>query len=273
MRVLKALFNFYLDASIHVAFAVVSLYLTTLLWLNKTVNPYLLGFIIFSTVVCYNFMKYGVEAEKYFIVQRTYHKIIQVFSFLCFPIAVYCFLMLDKNLWFPIALLTLISGLYILPFMPHSKNLRTWGGFKIYLVALVWVGFTVVLPVLEHQIPVNREIVTLMLRRFVLVLILFIPFEIRDLQVDEPEMKTLPQRLGVAHTKFFGYVLITIYLLLFLWGNLTKVNRALLPVLFVVLWLSVKYSKEKQPKYFASFWVEAIPIFMLGASYFVLKLF
>ena len=84
MHELRKLLDFYLDASIHVALAVTALVLVTYLFLNIPVENPLLGFSFFSSIVCYNFIKYGVEAKKYLIVSKTYHKRIQTFSFLSF---------------------------------------------------------------------------------------------------------------------------------------------------------------------------------------------
>ncbi|NKI33273.1 hypothetical protein [Croceivirga thetidis] len=263
MRLLKPVFDFYLDASIHVALAVVCLNLHTSLGFNKTPNYFLVGFLFFGTIVCYNFMKYGVEAKKYLIVHKPYHKIIQVFSFLCFPFAVYCFLQLSRELWFPIALLTILSGLYILPFLPTSKSLRTLGGFKIFLVALVWVGFTVLLPAIEYQLQFGLVLYLNMLKRFLLVIILFIPFEIRDLKVDSIELKTLPQRIGTEKTKKVGYGLVILYFLITVYLDHSLSNFIIALILFAVLGVAIKYTTINQSKYYAAFWIEGIPIFLL----------
>ena len=77
----KILFDFYLDASIHVAFAVLAFYHVTLLNFNipETKN---LNYVIFlSTVITYNFIKYGSRAKSYVIVTVKYEKIIQGISF------------------------------------------------------------------------------------------------------------------------------------------------------------------------------------------------
>ncbi len=42
------------------------------------------------------------------------------------------------------------------------------------------------------------------MQRVLLVLAFLIPFEIRDLAYDKPELKTIPQRIGVTQTKIFG---------------------------------------------------------------------
>jgi len=78
MKLLLRFFNFYLDASIHVALAVFSLVYVTTITLNISINSHLIYFIFFGTIVCYNFIKYGVEADKYFLVANPYHKNIQI---------------------------------------------------------------------------------------------------------------------------------------------------------------------------------------------------
>lgn len=264
MPLFKKLFDFYLDASIHVALAVVALYWSTTHILNTSVNFNYVFFLGCGTIVCYNFMKYGVEAEKYLIVKRPYHKTIQIFSFLCFGIALYFFYRLDSNLYAPILFLTVLSGLYGLPFLPTSRNLRSLGGFKIFLVALVWVGFTVWVPILDAEIDYVFSSIFLGLQYFILTLILFIPFEIRDLRYDSVALKTMPQRLGVQKSVRLGYVLVLIYFLLTfaIAPNKWDVLISHLCTAILLLFL-LRRSGGKQSAYFASFWVEAVPIFLV----------
>ena len=135
MRTLKALFDFYLDASIHVAIAVISLTGVTFYLLDSSLDLHLLGFIFCSVIVCYNFIKYGVEAYKYLIVSNAYHRIIQIFSFVCFVFALYFLFHLDSNIWWATAVLGVLSALYAVPLLPRAKNLRNLAGLKIYIVA------------------------------------------------------------------------------------------------------------------------------------------
>ncbi len=58
MRKLQALFDFYINASIHVAFAVVALVRVTEISLQLDTNQSVLGLIFFGTIVGYNFLKY-----------------------------------------------------------------------------------------------------------------------------------------------------------------------------------------------------------------------
>lgn len=268
MRTISRLFKFYINASIHVALAVVSLYLFTVLELNLVVNLNLVGLLFCATIVCYNFVKYGVEAEKYLIVAKPAHKPIQIFSFLAFGANLYFLLHLKPVLWGLIAVFSLFSALYAIPFLPNSKNLRSLGGLKIFLIALIWTGFTVILPLVDGNLIIDSEIIFLSLRRFLLVLILILPFEVRDMQLDTLELQTLPQRFGVNRTKYIGYLLIVFWIILAL-SSWTAGERHRVFVVIVGLLLTVTiYRTEKvQSPFFASFWVEAIPMVLLGLSY------
>lgn len=265
MRTLKSIFNFYLDASIHVALAVISLTGVTFYLLDASFDTALLGFIFFGVIVCYNFVKYGVEAYKYLVVSNDYHRIIQMFSFLSFGLAFYFLIQLDREIWVAIGIMTLLSALYAVPLLPKAKNLRNLGGFKIYIVALVWGGFTVFLPVLDTKNPLQWDIWILFVQRFILVVVLILPFEIRDLQWDDARLRTLPQVLGVEKTKKIGVALTLIFFFLtFLRDGVSQSEILLRLILCIAMIYVLLASKKMQSRYFASFWVEAIPILWLS---------
>lgn len=265
MKLPRVLLDFYLNASIHVGLAVVSLMWATTLLLDITLNNSLLGFTFFSTIVCYNFVKYGVEAEKYLIVSNMYHRSIQIFSFICFIPAIYFFIHLDQQIWIAVGVLSLLSTLYAIPLLPKSINLRSLGGFKIYIVALVWVGFTAFLPILDQKIALVWDVWVLFGQRFILVLVLLLPFEIRDLKWDNVALKTLPQVIGVEKTKRLGIVLTIIcFLLTFLKDYVDVIEIWSRFVMSIVLIAVFLYGKQMQKKYLVSFWVEGIPIFWCG---------
>lgn len=234
----------------------------------------LLGFIFFSVIVCYNFIKYGVEAYKYLIVSNAYHKTIQIFSFISFGFALYFMMQLDKDIWLATVVLGLLSALYAVPFLPKAKNLRNLGGLKIYIVAFVWAGFTVLFPILDAHMPLNWDFWIAFAQRFILVLILILPFEIRDLQWDDKGLRTLPQVLGVKNTQKLGVALIIgFFLLTFLKDEVHRVEIELRLLVSLFLFFVLFAKKRMQTRYFVSFWVEAIPIFWFivfwwGENYF-----
>lgn len=189
-------------------------------------------------------------------------KAIAVLSFFSLLMAVYCFLWLERNTQF-IALVFLgITLLYTLPFFPNRKNARNWAGIKIYIVALCWVGVTLFLPIINSQLPFDSYVFLVAIQRFILIFTLVLIFEIIDLKLDDPHLKTVPQQIGETKTKRVGVLLMVLFVLLEfsaidfrLEFFALKLALALTTILFLL------FSNENRSRYYASFWVESIPIF------------
>lgn len=273
---IKKIFDFYLDASIHVALAIFSLVHVTALTLNISVPLELYCFIFFGSISCYNFVKFGVEAEKYILVTNTYQKNIQFFSLGCLLVAGYQLFFLPERIFIVLLVLVANTGLYALPILPKHKNFRSFSGLKILIVAAVWAGTTVVLPAFSALETISWNVKVETAQRFLFVLILLVPFEIRDLKYDSASLKTLPQRVGVKGTKMIGYCwTILFYAGTFLKTDLDVAHITVKTILFIVLMLMVYKTKLNQHKYFSSFWVEAIPLlwwflFIINKNYFIL---
>lgn len=267
-------FDFYLDASVHVALAIVSLSIATGLILNIPVNFHLILFLFFGSISCYNFVKYGVEAEKYLKLTNSYHKGIQIFSIAALLIAGYHAHFLAIETLIAVGVLVVLTGLYALPLLPKSKNLRSLGGLKIFVVAAVWAGATVGLPIIEAGLSFIWDHGIAVLQRFLIVLILLLPFEIRDLSYDAPELRTLPKRFGVKRTKYLGVVLVLLFLALtYFKDELSSIELLGKLALGVLLLGGIALTREKQRNYFASFWIEGIPQLWLGILYVLKDLF
>lgn len=276
MALIKRIFDFYLDASIHVALAIFSLVHVTALTLNINVPQELYIFIFFGSIGCYNFVKYGVEAEKYILVANRYHKNIQFFSFICLLIAFYQLFFLSERVIVALFILVAITGLYALPVLPRHKNFRSLSGLKILIVAAVWAGTTVILPAISQLEVINWNVKVETFQRFMLVLILLVPFEIRDLKYDSAALKTLPQRVGVKGAKLIGWSwAIIFYAATFFKTDLDVTNVVVKSILFIILLAVIFRTELNQKKYFSSFWVESIPLFwwvliMIGKKYLIL---
>lgn len=274
MKLLKRIFNFYLDASIHVAFAICALLHISFQTLNISNDYHLTFFLFFGSISCYNFIKYGVEADKYFLVANQYHKSIQFFSFVTLLIALYHAHFLNFKVLVGVAVLICFTGLYALPVLPKSKNLRSWGVLKIFVVAWVWSGATVVLPILSANQDFVWDVGIEIFQRFLVVLILLVPFEIRDLTYDKVDLKTLPQRFGVVKTKLLGGIAtLFFFFTTFLKDEIPIEEQVLKSILSLILVGTLFITKRKQAKYFSSFWVEAIPILWYGLSLVLINYF
>mgnify|MGYP001364206609 FL=1 len=128
---------------------------------------------------------------------------IQLFSFVCILALAYFAFQFDLEFWLSCAPLALLTALYAVPFLPNNTNLRTLPTLKIFIIAVVWAGVSVYLPVVYEASAFTTEFYLMLAQRFMLVLALIIPFEIRDLTYDSAALGTLPQVLGIKKTKLF----------------------------------------------------------------------
>ncbi len=92
---------------------------------------------------------------------------------------------------------------YVLPFFGKERRLRDFDYLKIFLVAIVWAFITVILPLVEHgKGTFSTTSILLLIERMLFVFAITLPFDIRDLKVDESiEVKTIPAMIGITKTK------------------------------------------------------------------------
>ena len=246
------------------ALAVVSLSLISMINFEVEIRKVILIFIFFGAVSGYNFVKYAEVTGLYHRSVAKSLRYIQIFSFLSFIglIITLFFLRLEIVLWS--ALFGACTLLYALPVFRKKRNLRSISGLKIFIIAFVWTGVTVVLPVIGAKNVIFEDILLEAFQRFLLVLVWILPFEIRDLKYDLEQLGTIPQRMGVTPTKILGLVLLALVNLLeILKSNFASASALALAVICIITGLFVLASREEQSRYFSALWVEAIPIFWL----------
>lgn len=270
MNLLRKVFNFYLNSSIHVALSVYALSWVTLFEFSLPYDENVLFFIFFGSITGYNFVKYFGLAKFHHRSLTSALKAVQVFSMLCFVLMCYFALQLHTEVLLIISILGAITFLYAIPMLPEKvlldkhKNLRSISGVKVYVIALVWAGVTVFLPLFNEDAHLSYDVLITVIQRFLFVLVLMFPFEIRDLQYDSLKLATIPQQIGVKRTKVIGVLLLVIVFLLEFFKdelNLKKIVTTLLIALITTVFLL--FSKKNKGRYYTSFWVEAIPIMWL----------
>jgi len=103
-----------------------------------------------------------------------------------------------------------LSFFYIVPLLfANGKNLRDIPHLKAYLIALVWTMASVVLPAMESDTFFSGRTFQLTASNFLFILALTIPFDIRDIHLDEKSKWTIPQFLGLNGSKLISLVLIS----------------------------------------------------------------
>lgn len=270
MALLKQIFNFYIDSSIHVALAVFALSWVTLLEFGIPYDRAVLYFIFFASITGYNFVKYFGLARFHHRSLTNWLKLIQVFSLMCFIGMCYFALKLELISLVVILGFGVVTFLYAIPFLPNKilydkhKNLRNVSGLKVYIIALVWAGVTVVLPLLNNHVPLDTNVVVSGFQRFVFVTVLMFPFEIRDLNYDSLKLATIPQQIGIKNTKMVGVLLLMLFFLLeFLKPQLNVEHTVSMLITMFVTLMFLIFANRNQGRYYSSFWVEGIPLVWL----------
>lgn len=270
MRLIKHALDFYINSSIHVAFAVVSLSWITLLEFDIPFDKSILYFIFFATITGYNFVKYFGLARFHHRGLANWLKIIQIFSFCCFVGLCYYSYQLNSKALIYIFAAAIVTFLYTIPFSTNQlfiineQNLRGIKGLKIYVIALVWVGVTVFIPLINNDFQINFDVIITAIQRFLFVIALMFPFEIRDIRFDNLKLSTIPQRIGIKKTKALGFLLlIGFFFLEYIKNEINPKSIIILMIITFITLLFLFFAEEKRTKYYSSFWVEGLPILWL----------
>ena len=132
------------------------------------------------------------------------------------------------------------------------------------------------LPILNSEIPFQNSFYIIVLQRFLLIFSLILIFEIIDLKMDDPHLKTVPQQIGIKSTKILVFFLLIVFCGLGFFningnvngningsvnGNIQFIELLLNFVIAIVIAIFLYFSNENRSKYYTSFWVESIPIF------------
>ncbi|MDB9755207.1 hypothetical protein OAB20_02820 [Winogradskyella sp.] len=270
MELLKRLFNFYLNSSIHVALSAFALTWVTLIEYDLEYQKNMLYFVFFASITGYNFVKYFGLAKFHHRSLANWLKVIQLFSLIAFLLMSYYFLLLKLSSMLYVIALAIITFLYAIPLIPRKyvldeqQKLRDIGGLKVYVIALVWMVTTVILPLIENDKSLNTDALITSMQRFCFIIVLMLPFEIRDLNYDSLKLSTIPQKIGVKRTKICGVLLLMVFMMLeFFKDELSTITVVSTLIIVFVTLLFLIFSHKNQSKYYSAFFVESLPVVWL----------
>lgn len=262
MKTTKRLFDFYLNSSIHVALAVTAFAAITMINLRLEIDSDLLFFIFFSTIIGYNITKYTGSHESGESPQPLTSSLI-IFSLICLLPLIYFTFTQPLSVIIISGIMGLITIFYSWPLFLNRSNLRDITGLKIFVIAIVWSTVTVILPVLSVDIEklTNINFLIEFVQRLVFVVALTIPFDIRDIRFDTHQLGTIPQMIGIKQSRILGVMMLTLVVLCeFLKTPLLLDQAFILAGICSFTGFLIMQSVVKQTEYYASFWVESIPV-------------
>lgn len=263
MLIIKKSFDFYIKSSFHLGICVICLYLVNVLKHDIEVDYLIITFLFSSTIIVYNFIKYGYNLQNYSKAKISVLKMIHFLSFFCGFALIYTLFFLKFYTLLFGTFLFFICILYVFPMGNSKLNFRNLSKVKLFLVAFCWSASTVFLPLIENGLNNCYFTLIFSFQIFFLVIIYTIPFEIRDLHKDSIELQTIPQIFGIKKSKNICYYLIIVFSLLSFINSGFGANFLSDIILSIILFFIVYITKKNQSKYFSSFWVESVPIYWL----------
>ena len=260
---LRWLFSVYIKSSLHVGLAVTCFSLVTVFEYGLQTSPVLLPFVFCSTVTAYNFTKYLSLFNRRHLAITAKLKAIAVVTLLSFVYTIFGLFYLDFSTLCFAAIPALLTAAYGLPVFRNRTNLRHVYGAKLFVIGAVWALVTVGLPFAGHfgAYPPFSEILIEGIQRLLFVMVLTLPFDIRDVHTDTDQLGTIPQVFGIRATRSIGIIALITVLLIELF-QIDMFNPGFAVFLFMILCtaLLIHKSMTVRSAYFASFWVEGIPI-------------
>lgn len=261
MKLLNRIFQFYVFSNLHVSISVACLVLVTGTLFDITVFNEAL-FLGSTTFVAYHLIRYSNRFKygKKHLLDRfsnQYKKLISVLNIIAFTISICTILkiqLIQVLRLLPFGIVTLFYAFSFVNIKGEKYSIRYIVGLKIFIIAFVWAGGVVFFP-----LEVNMQSFLYFVELLFFVVVLTIPFDIRDVLFDVGSVKTLPIILGIKKVKILGVLLLLISVGLHYFSFRT-VGLTSYMVTLVVLTLLLIGSKTKQQTYYASFWVEGIPI-------------
>lgn len=269
MHWLKKYFDFYVFSNLHVSFAVFSLTKLTLVMYNIAENTLPL-FTFFSTLLSYNFIRlYKLSDIQHWMNQfvRKYRKVLIFLMIISLGSCFYLLFQLQLKAILVLIPFTFFTFFYVLPINFSRRTpvtLRAISFIKLFLIAFSWAGVTVLFPLANYNKSIGLDELLIFAQRFLFVVAITLPFDIRDVDFDDDSLKTIPQVLGVNYAKRFGILCLMLFVGLEFIKSTTEVFgfREHLVIAVLVLIFLMRASKD-QNKYYSAFLVESIPIVWL----------
>lgn len=212
---LSKVIGYVLDSKLFISGCAVCMAMASCLVLGILYNVPLLVFVFCGTFLIYNVAVIpevirGSGSQDLFF---------RMLLLLCFPAAVACSLALKPVVFLCMLPFVLIAVFYYIPSRTSALSaysLRNIPLLKIFLIAGVWTGITAMLPAFQQDIALkDPSLIWLLAERFVFILAITIPFDVRDMAKDRKEgIVTIASLAGVKGTRWLSTGMHALFLLL-----------------------------------------------------------
>ena len=249
-----------------------ALTLNTFLVMEWTINPSLILLVFFATLLSYNLQRIvrhtsgnAINSIRHQWVYKQI-KLLFVLVVISSCISGYLFFKLFsfyELLYFsPLIVIALFYAVNL-----FRKSLRDIPFIKIILIASSWAAVTVLIPAYINQELSAYGTWAIFTLNFIYIFALVIPFDIRDLQFDEPEKNTIPQLIGLKASKYTGITLLILCGILSCTFFIEAVYS--IPIYFLSIFLMHQVN-DKRKELFYAFGVDGL-ILLFPFSTWIIK--
>ena len=268
MNLLKRWIAFYVFGNIHVAIAAYCLTKITFLHFNIQ-DQRLANFVFFSTILSYNMIRlFQIDRinSSVAIWFRSNQRPLIILNILAFIGTIYYLFQFEWNNMLILIPFLIATIFYVLP--PYGKStmgLRNIPGLKLFIIAITWTGVTFLFPLFVSGIEMSDVSIYLGIQRFLFVLAITIPFDIRDAIFDKKELSTLPQVLGLTTSKVIAIMALLLFMFIDLRISLDNLNLIKTDLIVIAIAsLLILFTTIQRKRYYTAFWIEGLPVLWYG---------
>lgn len=195
------------------------------------------------------------QNEGRYLVISSYKNHIVIYAFIAALGGAYCFFLVERAVQLSLVIPAIISLGYVFPIVKGNLRLRDFNHIKIFLIAIVWTWVTVILPALEWGEMGNTSVWLMVLERALFIFAITLPFDIRDIKIDEHiNVKTIPAVIGARKAKFLAYFCLVLMLIVVMintqLGFYSFDNQTALIVSAITTGIFIRFSDKIEHDYF-----------------------
>jgi len=281
LNTLKNFFRFIVFRNVFIALCAACMLLETYWFFNIPLKiSTLLLFVFFATFFEYNLHVIAgrltilkpMESIRH-LFSPSVSMTLRVCIIIGFISTIITFFLLDILLMTGVVISGVITLSYSMPLIKRGGKLvrmREITYLKVFTVALGWTLITVVVPLLEYVHTISTEaLLIIILRRFLFIYAITIPFEIRDMERERRFGNiSLPMLYGVKRMKIVGLIIMLLFCLLsavhekYFLFDLAGRKTFFIPLMISAIaaaWLII-FASDKKSNWYFKFWTDGTMI-------------
>ncbi len=285
---MRGLINYFVYGSWWVAICAASMGLLTWFEFTRTWwHAPLFVFILGSTLVIYNLnMLSGLaELRQLGTNSERHHWCMQHEKLMKFTLAIGLLLsgvsvwFLNPRIWLLMVPLAFVALAYAAPIVRRNAakvRIREIGLWKIFIIAAVWSGITVILPSVEimgwDQLGSSRSLI-MAIERGIFILAITIPFDIRDLENDAKKgVRTLPSVLTWQWAVVLSIGLMGVFISLLAFRLDLDARFMGYALSSIITSIGLLMANPKRGDMYCSFWIEGTMLLQVLAVFMFVSL-